>query len=216
MPRPFIAVRFADTSIRPIGQARRRWLTRAAGIPLALVLSGAARARRVAGVDFAERVTVAGAELQLNGVGLRAIPLLTGYAAGLYLDQRATATQAVLANPGPKRLQLRMMLDVDTREFVKAVDKGVARNTPAALQPGLSQRVARFNAMLRSVGKVVSGDVVDIDFHPAVGTVLWHNGRRHGESIAGADFYAAVLNIFIGSRPVDPELKTGLLGGPAS
>jgi len=33
-----------------------------------------------------------------------------------------------------------------------------------------------------------------------------------GSAIAGADFFGAVLGIFVGGHPIDARLKKGLLG----
>ena len=147
-------------------------------------------------------------------MGLRAVAWFKGYAAGLYLARKATTPEAVLALPGPKRLQLRMLVDVPAAEFVKAFHKGIARNTPAAAQPALAGRMQRFEALVSSLRTVKARDVVDLDFLPAEGLVFVHNGRTLGTPVEGEDFYAALLRIFIGPRPVDAELKTGLLGGP--
>ena len=169
---------------------------------------------KVEGVTFAGQATVAGQALELNGVGLRAVAWLKGYAAGLYLSSRARTEQQVLAATGPKRLQLRMLLDVDTEEFVKAFDKGIARNSPPAELPLLAERMARFDALLRAIGKVRSRDVVDLDWLPGQGLQFTLNGRLQGAVIPGEDLYAALLRVFVGERPADPELKIGLLGGP--
>lgn len=171
---------------------------------------------RVEGQTFASTARVAGQELRLNGVGLRAVAWLKGYAAGLYLPRRASDAEQVLAMAGPKRLQLRMLQTASAMEFVKAFDRGVKRNTAEAELPALEARRLRFDAAVAGIGSVRQGDVVDLDFDPAQGLIFTHNGRPVGEPIPGADFYAALLRIFIGSRPTDPELKTGLLGGPVS
>ena len=184
---------------------------------LLLPAVGTARADvLIEGQTFAATTRVAGHEPQLNGVGLRAVAWLKGYAAGLYLLRRATDAEQVLAMAGPKRLQLRMLQTASAMEFVKAFDRGVKRNTAEAERPALEARRQRFDAAVAGIGSVRQGDVVDLDFDPAQGLVFVHNGRRIGEPIPGADFYAALLRIFIGSKPTDPELKTGLLGGPVS
>jgi Chalcone isomerase-like len=169
---------------------------------------------KVEGYTFARDATVAGQALLLNGVGLRAVAWLKGYAAGLYLGRKATTPAAVLADGGAKRLQLRMLQEVPAEEFVKAFDKGVARNTPAAELPALQERMQRFNALVLGLKKVKPGDLVDLDWLPGQGLAFAYNGRVLGAPIPGADFYAALLRIFIGQRPVDPEMKVGLLGGP--
>lgn len=192
----------------------RRHLLAAA---VALVAGRGAQAAapvKVEGVTFAGQATVAGQALELNGVGLRAVAWFKGYAAGLYLSSRARTAQQVLAASGPKRLQLRMLVDVDTEEFIKAFDKGIARNSPPAELPVLAERMARFDALLRAIGKVRKRDVVDLDWLPGQGLQFNLNGRLQGAVIPGEDLYAALLRIFVGERPADPELKIGLLGGP--
>lgn len=195
---------------------RRRLLLAAASMFVGGDAAWAAAPVQVEGVTFPGVSTVAGQTLELNGVGLRAVAWLKGYAAGLYLSQRARTTEQVLAAPGAKRLQLRLLLDVDVEEFVKAFDKGVARNTPAAELPRLAERMARFDAVMRSIGKVKKRDVVDLDWLPERGLQLALNGQPRGAPIPGEDLYAALLRIFVGGRPADPELKAGLLGGPVA
>ena len=174
----------------------------------------ATRSITVEGTTFVGDITLAGTALQLNGVGLRAVAWLRGYAAGLYLPGKAGTAAAVLAQPGPKRLQLRMFVEVEAEEFVKAFHKGVARNTPPADATRLVDRMARFDAQVRSMGKLRKRDVIDLDFLPGRGLVLSRNGSPRGEPIAGEDLYGALLRCFLGERPADPEMKVGLLGGP--
>jgi len=38
------------------------------------------------------------------------------------------------------------------------------------------------------------------------------NGEPRGKPIAGEDFYRALLRIWLGDKPVDGDLKQGLLG----
>lgn len=195
----------------------RRRLLLAAGS--ALVVGAHAQAAapiEVEGMTFAGAATVAGQALELNGVGLRAVAWLKGYAAGLYLISRVRTVPQVLAATGAKRLELRMLLDVDTEEFVKAFDKGIARNTPPAELPLLNERMARFDALLRAIGKVKKRDVIDLDWLPGRGLQLTLNGQARGAPIPGEDLYAALLRIFVGERPADPEMKIGLLGGPVA
>lgn len=176
----------------------------------------AAAQMRIEGQTFAATARVGGAELVLNGVGLRAVAWLKGYAAALYLPAKATTPAQVLAAVGPKRLQLRLLQDVPAEEFVKAIDKGFARNTAAAEQPALAERRQAFDRQVLAVAKVKKGDVVDLDFVPGRGLVFLLNGQPRGDALPGADLYAALLRIFIGDQPVDARLKSGLLGGAAS
>jgi hypothetical protein len=167
---------------------------------------------KVEGQVFEGRVRVAGADLLLNGTGVRAVAWFKGYAAGLYLLQRAgTAAQAV-ALPGAKRLQMRMLQEVPAAEFVKAFKKGVERNAVEGELPQLAERMVLFEAAITGIGTVHKGDVIDLDLEPGRGTVFRLNGTLRGDVIAGGDFYAALLRSFVGEHPYDQKLKAGLLG----
>jgi hypothetical protein len=188
-------------------------------IALLLVVALAAPASadtRIEGQTFAARSTVSATELQLNGVGLRAVSWLKAYAAGLYLPKKTRESREALSMPGPKRVQLRMLLEAPAQEFVKALERGVARNTSEAELAALKERLGQLTRAVAAVGKVKKGDVIDLDFQPGQGLLFSHNGRALTPYLPGEDLYPAVLKIFIGEQPIDPELKTGLLGGPAA
>jgi Chalcone isomerase-like len=182
-------------------------------LPLLLAAACSAQAARIDDQTFDDRIRLADASLVLNGLGLRAVAWLKGYAAGLYLPEKAGTPAAVLASKGPKRLQMKMMVAVNSAEFVKAFGKGMRRNHSEAEQAALAARMAQFDRTVAALGDLKKGDVIDLDWLPARGLVLSLNGRARGEAIAGEDFYAGVLKIFIGRDPVDAKLKAGLLGG---
>ncbi|MBA4177595.1 MAG: hypothetical protein C0505_13730 [Leptothrix sp. (in: Bacteria)] len=166
----------------------------------------------VEGQAFDRRVAVAGRELLLNGVGVRAVAWFKGYAAGLYLAERSSTAAQAVDLAGPKRLQIRLLVEVPAAEFVKALRKGMQRNTSPAGVAELQQRMATFEALIAAVGVVRKGAVVDLDFDPARGTAFSLDGKLQGEVIPGEDFYAALLRSFVGERPYDRALRAGLLG----
>jgi hypothetical protein len=53
---------------------------------------------------------------------------------------------------------------------------------------------------------------VNLDYAPAVGLTMTLNGKAVGMPVPGADLYAALLQIFVGDRPVDARMKAGMLG----
>lgn len=199
-----------------IARARRR---RHLGSLLALALAGAVpplraqtAAASIGGVTFGGRAEVGGQQLRLNGVGLRASAFIKGFAAALYLAQNSSSAEQALHAPGAKRLRMRMLLDVPVEVFVHAVHKGIARNLSQPQQDALSDRLAMFDAALRAIDKVFDGDVIDLDYLPGAGLVVAVNGKARAAPIPGVDLYAAVMQVFIGERPVDARLKAGLLG----
>lgn len=181
---------------------------------LLLLPAGAACAAPVVleGRRFEDRIELYGVPLVLNGTGLRAVAWIKGYAAGLYLTRRADSAEAVVAAPGPKRVRLQMLLEVSASEFVKAFERGVHRNAPAAQHAQLRERMDRFEAIIQAVGRARKGDVYDLDYDPVRGMVLAVNGTLRGEPIPGGDLYGALLRAFVGDHPFDNGLRAGLLG----
>ena len=172
----------------------------------------AAAAITVEDQTFAGDANVSGTPLQLNGVGLRAAFIYKVYLAGLYLPAKAATGAAVFAETGPKRVQVRMLMDGPSDEFAKAFTGGIAKRTPADQVAAMSDRIAAFDRTLRSVGNVKKGDIVNLDYAPATGLTMTLNGKACGAPVPGADLYAALLNIFVGDRPVDAKMKAGMLG----
>lgn len=167
------------------------------------------------GHRFPRQAQVAGGELRLNGTGVRQVAWFKGFTAGLYLAAPAGTAAQALATPGPKRLQMQLLVDVPAAEFVRAFTKGVNRNATAEEQARLAPRMARFEALIAALGTVKKHDLVQMDFEPERGMVFRVNGKVRGEPIAGEDFYVALLRSFIGERPYDQRMRAGLLGKPA-
>lgn len=193
----------------------------AAVLALAAAVSLPAQAVRYEGQDFADTLQLDGTSLQLNGAGKRQVAIYPLYLAALYLPQKASSPDAIYAQTGPKRLEMRIVIplvkDVSTQEFVKAVDKGVQRNCTEAEKAAVAERVRQFNAAITEVGRVKKGDLLRIDYLPAQGgTVLTVNGKTWGKPIEGQDFYTAFLKVFLGEKVTDNRLRAGLLGQPAS
>ena len=179
---------------------------------LLLLTALSAGAARIGDHTFDDRVRLAGSDLLLNGLGVRSVAWLKGFSAGLYLSERVTTPGQALGQSGPKRLQMKMILDVETKEFVKAFNVSLQRNNTETERAALKARVEQFDRTLAQIGKVKKGDVVNLDFIPGKGLVVSVNGAPQGTPVAGEDLYAGLLKVFIGDRPVDKNLKAGLLG----
>ena len=203
-------------------QPLRRTLILGIGLGLGFTLTGAPLRSAAAdstinvnGLAFERRVQLAGADLLLNGIGLRAVAWFKAYAAALYLGARATTAAQAVSAPGPKRLQLRMYRDLPAAEFVKALNVGLPRNSEPALATQLADRQANLAARIAALETLHEGDTIDLDYDPAQGLLFKLNGKLRGEPIPGEDFYGALLRVFIGDHPSDTKLKAGLLGGSA-
>lgn len=193
---------------------------RTAVLALAAAASLPAHALRYEGQDFPDTLQLGGAALHLNGVGAKVFVMrYSAYLAALYVPQKASTSEAIYAQPGPKRIELRITIplvkDVSTQEFVKAITKGINRNSTEAEKAAVAERMKQFNTAISEVGRVKKGDLLHIDYLPAQGgTILSVNGKVWGQPIEGQDFYTAFLKVFLGDNNSDGRLRAGLLGQP--
>ena len=166
------------------------------------------------GHQFPQHIAVGEQNLQLNGVGGRSVPVIfmRVFAAALYLLKSSHDPDAIIKMEGAKRVQIRMNYGVAGKEFKKALVRGIEKNHSPEQQAAFAPRTQAFAAIIDSFGKVKSGDVIDLDYLPEQGLRVSINGISKGAPIEGADFYAAVLRIFIGNRPAEQEMKERMLG----
>ena len=169
------------------------------------------QAAELAGVALPDTVTVEGRTLALNGIGLREVTLLKldVYVAGLYLEQRSSDPAAILADRGPKRLEIRMTRAVSRTSIAGAWRKGIERNAGDDL-PALKERLDRLESCLTDLRR---GDPITLTEVPGRGIVLEIRGERAAE-IPGADFARALWRVWLGRHPPGQKLKRGLLGLP--
>jgi len=184
--------------------------------PFILVLclgSVGVQAAKFEGQTFDDKLLLDNQPLVLNGMGLRGVAWIKAFVVGMYLPARTTDGVKAMAMPGPKRLQLRIMLSAPSKELSKAVRGGVRKNELPEQQALLSSRVEALGKSIDSIGDLSPGDVLDLDFIPNKGTQIRYNGKVVGAYVAGEDFYRSVMKIFVGDRPVDKRMKAGLLRG---
>jgi len=201
-----------QSSSRRVTLARRLAVSLCATLALGLLLPSVS-AMEIGGVRFDDMARLGGRQLPLNGTGLRQVFVIKGYAAGLYLPERARNATVVLGSPGPKRLQIRPLREVESAQFVKALNDGLRENHSELQMQLLSDRVTQLERTMTQLGTAQRGDIINFDFTPEGGTAVTLNGIPRGQTIPGEDFYQAVLRIFLGEHPVDRNLKRGLLGG---
>ena len=177
---------------------------------VALGLSaGAASAKECAGVNFTDQAQVDGANLALNGLGLRLATMLKVkvYVAGLYVAKTSGDASAILGSGAPTELVLHFVRDVGADDVRKGFDEGFEKNSKAQL-PALKERISQLNSWIPDVK---SGQKLTFIHKPGTGVQVDVNGVVKG-TIKGDDFAKAFLSIWLGDPP-NSEVKTGLLGG---
>lgn len=167
---------------------------------------------QVSGVAYPPTVQVAGSTLQLNGAGTRYKFVFKVYTAGLYLTGKAGSLDAVTAAPGPKRLHVVMLREIDANELGKLFTRGMQDNAPREAFSKSIPGTLRMAEIFSSRRKLVAGDNFSVDWVPGVGTTVLVNGQPQGAAIKEPEFFNALMSIWLGPRPADAQLKAALLG----
>lgn len=168
-------------------------------------------AREIAGVDVPETTAVKNKILVLNGAGIRKKLFIKIYVGALYLPIKRAVASDVLADQGAKRIVMHFLYkEVEPEKLVDGWNRGFNDNCTAEELKSLQDRINQFNAFFPTVRK---GDVVRLDYLPGEGTEVWINETLKG-TVSGEDFYRALLNIWLGSKPADDDLKEAMLGAP--
>lgn len=170
----------------------------------------------LAGVRYEPRVVVASAPLDLNGAGIRYKFVVKVYTAGLYLATKAGSPEEVLAAPGPKRMHVVMLRDIDGNELGKLFTRGMQDNSSRAEFAKSIDGTLRLSEIFAQKKRLAAGENFTVDWVPGVGTVVLVNGKPQGEPIKEPEFYRALLRIWLGSNPADAQLKDALLGRAAT
>ncbi len=177
-------------------------------LTLVLAFAPAAPAGELAGVTMPDSVTVDGAELVLNGLGLREATFLKVdvYVAGLYLPAKSSDAKQILGKDQAARLHMQFVRDVGKDSMVEAWTDGFAKNGAG---PDLAERIATLNGWMADMNV---GDTMTFTYVPGTGTAVDVRGETKG-TIEGADFAKTLWSIWLGPKPPNAGLKKGLLGG---
>jgi len=168
-------------------------------------------AAELSGVFVDEKIDTAdGQTLMLNGVGLREKFWVDVYVGSLYLTEKSADVARILSTPGPWRVQLDFVYkEVSRDKLLDAWREGFEGNQSAETLAALQDRIERFYGFFDT--GAIAGDQYAFDYSPAAGVRVSRNGETLG-SIEGEDFKTALLEIWLGNKPADNQLKKGMLG----
>ena len=171
----------------------------------------------IEGVKIDDKVTQTkgGHELVLNGAGVRhKFGFMKVYIGSLYLTQKKTENEAILADPGPKRITMHILAsEVTAPELISSLNNALAVNLVPHELALVEKRIRDLNAMMSSLKVINKGGVIQLDYIPGIGTRVTVNGADK-LTIPGEDFFRALLHIWIGDKPVDGRLRDAMLGRP--
>ena len=181
----------------------RKW----AAVLLFLSLSVNAYAVEVAGITLDPSVRVKEKTLTLNGYGVRKKLFFKIYIGSLYTAGRVSTPAALLADTGDKLIRMNFLHSkVEKEKITGAFAEGFANNAPDVAASADAKTFLSF-----FTSDFVKGDTVDLAL-AADGTITArHNGRDLG-TIRSAKLAKAILLIYVGPKPADESLKSGMLG----
>ncbi len=183
---------------------------------LYLAVTLAAHASQVAGVDVPDRSLQGATPLVLNGAGKRERFIFDVYVAALYLPQHESSAATVVAAPGPKRLTLRLLRDLSAEQLGTALREGIGINRTPAELAALAPQIGALLATMNTLGSAKKGSLLTIDFLSDGTTRVAADGKPTGAPIASVAFQRALLDVWLGAKPVQADLKNALMGADAS
>ena len=188
-------------------------LSRLAALAFVSAVLGASAAQvDVAGVKLNDTLDLRGSTLQLNGAGVRYKAVFKVYTAGFYVGKKVSTPEEALAAPGPKRVAITMLRDIDANELGKLFTKGVEENSPKSEMVNLIPGLLRMGQMFADQKQLKAGETFTVDWLPGTGTVISVRGVAQPDPIKEQAFFNALLRIWLGPVPADWKLKDALLG----
>ena len=175
-------------------------------------LCTSSQAAELAGVRLVDTVQMGEKALVLNGAGIRTKWFFKVYIAALYLPQKQTSAESIIADDHEHRIVLHMLRDLSSEKLFNAFKDAIeANHSPDELR-SLDADIKQMAQIFEAVEEVKSDDVISLDYLPAIGTKIRVNGTNRG-TIAGAAFNRALLKIWLGDKPAQDDLKKEMLGG---
>ncbi len=164
------------------------------------------------GVKVEDNITLAGSKLQLNGAGIRYKAIFKVYVGELHTTQKVSSLDELIAAPGPKRLSMTFLREIEAGPFGKLLTRGVEDNVPKNEMSKLVPGLIRMGDIFTVNKALLPGDVIHLDWIPGTGMVVTAKGKVQGEPFKEPEFFKAIMSIWFGPSPADFKLKEALLG----
>lgn len=159
-----------------------------------------------------ESVQIDGQRLNLNGSGTHIIKRVKIFNIGLYTTKPRNNTADLLASPGPVRLKLVMVKEVESELMGRRFLADIRSSTTKEERNQLVYQLMAMGEGFAKMGDWKVGDVMTIDWSQGKGTVFRSNNRQIGETLKDDLTMHAILKIWLGDNVADNKLKRLLLG----
>lgn len=171
-------------------------------------ISAANAATKVDGVTLPDDLTLGSSELILNGAGVRSKFFVHVYVAALYLGEKSSDAEAVIAADEPMNIRVVITSDLITGDrFADSAMDGFVRSTHGDLseiQNEVDVMIKTFRTSLQN------DDVFDLNYLPDVGVEIYRNGEKK-EVVPGLAFKKAMFGIWLSDDPVQNRLRDDML-----
>jgi N-methylhydantoinase B/oxoprolinase/acetone carboxylase alpha subunit len=147
-------------------------------------------------------------ELLLNGGGLREKFFLDLYVGGLYLTNKTSDANKIIAANESMSIKIQIVSTlIDSKKMIDAVEEGMGKSTKGNKEK-FRKEIEQFKGAFKDEIKI--GDVYDIVYHPESGTSVYKNNIKN-TAIEGYEFKKALFGIWLCDEPADKNLKKGML-----
>ena len=160
---------------------------------------------------FPTSTELAGKRLVLNGAGTRYRTIIRVYDLALYVPQKASSREAILAQKGPYRVRLVALRDIDAGDIGRAMVVGMRDNLPQEEAYRLARYSNKIVEIFSTQPRIFSGCNFGLDWVPGKGATFFLDGKQIGE-LNDPAFIEPFLSIWLGQVPADHKLKDQLLG----
>lgn len=170
-----------------------------------------AQAPDFGGVKIEDNITIYNNTLVLNGAGVSILGKNKMYVVQMYAKQKFATLDELMAAPGPKRLVLTALREMDTASIVKNFNRNLEdgnRADMAKLVPGM----VGIGDLFKAKRVLAAGEVMSLDWIPIYGFTVYIGGKMQGTAYRQPELYKAAVGVFLGDSNIDPKVKEALLG----
>lgn len=179
------------------------------------LISIAGLAATLRDVTMPDTETVNGKKLVLNGMGLREVTVMgvdiRVYIGGLYVEKKSTKGEEILAEKFPKRVKMQFLRRVSQGDYRKSWKEIIKSHCPTeGPDKGCAKSADQAENFYKILDEVKEGEVLNYTFD-GKGFEITKGDKKWGR-VEGVELTNIILNGWLGPKPFDSGLKSGLLG----
>jgi hypothetical protein len=134
------------------------------------------------------------------------------YVGDLYTTRPVTSLDDLIAAPGPKRLSMTFLREINSADFGKLLTRGMEDNVSKQELSKIIPGMIKMGDIFAANKSFAPGDVCSLEWDPAKGLSVYAKGKLQAEPFKDPAFYRALMSIWFGNTPADWKLKDELLG----